>query len=73
MYFSDMATVASQVILHPYVSQSLKFGSFNVGRDKVLNLIVFGNGILIGALYPVALPHSSVFLSVSRLVSRLSG
>ncbi|KAG2061973.1 peroxisomal biogenesis factor [Suillus hirtellus] len=36
-----MATVASQVILHPYVSQSLKFGSFNVGRDKLYRTVQY--------------------------------
>ena len=30
-----MATVASQVILHPVVSQSLKILSTTIGRDKV--------------------------------------
>lgn len=30
-----MATVASQLILHPVVSQSLKILSTTVGRDKV--------------------------------------
>ena len=29
-----MATLASQVILHPLVSQALKFGSTTTGRDK---------------------------------------
>ena len=38
-----MATVASQVILHPVVSQGLKVLSTTVGRDKVrVPFIVFG-------------------------------
>ncbi|KAF9068104.1 peroxisomal biogenesis factor 11 [Rhodocollybia butyracea] len=34
-----MATIASQVILHPTVSQSLKFSSTTLGRDKVLEVL----------------------------------
>lgn len=30
-----MAAIASQVVLHPVVSQSLKMGHTTVGRDKV--------------------------------------
>jgi peroxin-11B len=30
-----MATIASQVVLHPFVSNGLKFGGTTVGRDKV--------------------------------------
>lgn len=30
-----MASVASQLVFHPAVSQSLKFGATTVGRDKV--------------------------------------
>lgn len=33
-----MATTASQIIFHPVVSQSLKFGGTTLGRDKVLSL-----------------------------------
>ncbi|KAG6820378.1 hypothetical protein H0H93_001349 [Arthromyces matolae] len=36
-----MATIASQVILHPVVSQSLKFGSTTVGRDKAYRAIQY--------------------------------
>jgi len=36
-----MATVASQVVLHPYVSQSLKYGSSNVGRDKLYRTVQY--------------------------------
>ncbi|KAG6842558.1 hypothetical protein C0991_000084 [Blastosporella zonata] len=36
-----MATVASQVILHPIVSQSLKFGSTTLGRDKAYRAIQY--------------------------------
>ncbi|OJA10839.1 hypothetical protein AZE42_00293 [Rhizopogon vesiculosus] len=36
-----MATVASQIVLHPYVSQSLKFGSSNLGRDKLYRTIQY--------------------------------
>ncbi|KAG1716540.1 hypothetical protein ID866_592 [Astraeus odoratus] len=34
LYYKEMSIVASQVILHPYVSQSLKYGGTNLGRDK---------------------------------------
>jgi len=30
-----MATIAAQVVLHPAVSQALKFGGTTLGRDKV--------------------------------------
>lgn len=33
-YQREMSIVASQVILHPYVSQALKYGGTNLGRDK---------------------------------------
>ncbi|GLB36272.1 putative peroxisomal biogenesis factor [Lyophyllum shimeji] len=36
-----MTTVASQVILHPVVSQSLKFGSTTVGRDKTYRAVQY--------------------------------
>ncbi|KAG6832453.1 hypothetical protein H0H92_001499 [Tricholoma furcatifolium] len=36
-----MATVASQIILHPLVSQSLKFGSTTLGRDKTYRAIQY--------------------------------
>jgi hypothetical protein len=32
-----MASIASQIILHPAVSESLKFGGTTLGRDKVSN------------------------------------
>ena len=35
----SMAGVASQIILHPTISQGLKFGGTTVGRDKVSHLI----------------------------------
>jgi len=34
-----MAGVASQIILHPTISQGLKFGGTTLGRDKVSNII----------------------------------
>ncbi|KAG5648095.1 hypothetical protein DXG03_007130 [Asterophora parasitica] len=36
-----MATAASQVILHPLVSQGLKFGSTTLGRDKTYRAIQY--------------------------------
>ncbi|RDB29380.1 Peroxisomal membrane protein PMP27 [Hypsizygus marmoreus] len=36
-----MATAASQVILHPVVSQSLKFGSTTLGRDKTYRAVQY--------------------------------
>ncbi|EDR15649.1 uncharacterized protein LACBIDRAFT_187325 [Laccaria bicolor S238N-H82] len=36
-----MASVASQLVFHPAVSQSLKFGATTVGRDKVYRAIQF--------------------------------
>ena len=33
-----MASVASQIVFHPTVSQCLKFGGTTLGRDKVSNL-----------------------------------
>ena len=33
-----MASVASQIVLHPTVSQCLKFGGTTLGRDKVNNV-----------------------------------
>lgn len=34
-----MAIIASQVVLHPVVSQSLKVGGTTLGRDKVNTLL----------------------------------
>ncbi|KAG6911868.1 hypothetical protein DXG01_000115 [Tephrocybe rancida] len=36
-----MASVASQIILHPLVSQSLKFGSTTLGRDKAYRAVQY--------------------------------
>ncbi|KAG6846027.1 hypothetical protein H0H87_011075 [Tephrocybe sp. NHM501043] len=36
-----MATAASQIILHPVVSQGLKFGSTTLGRDKTYRAIQY--------------------------------
>ncbi|KAF5377631.1 hypothetical protein D9615_005293 [Tricholomella constricta] len=36
-----MATAASQVILHPLVSQGLKFGSTTLGRDKTYRAVQY--------------------------------
>ncbi|KAF8898611.1 peroxisomal biogenesis factor 11 [Infundibulicybe gibba] len=36
-----MATIASQVILHPLVSQSLKFGGTTLGRDKAYRAVQY--------------------------------
>ncbi|EIW86597.1 peroxisomal biogenesis factor [Coniophora puteana RWD-64-598 SS2] len=36
-----MTTLASQVVLHPYVGQSLKYGGNNVGRDKLYRTIQY--------------------------------
>ena len=36
-----MATIASQVVLHPVVSQSLKVGGTTLGRDKVITSSLF--------------------------------
>ncbi|KAK7463711.1 Peroxisomal membrane protein PMP27 [Stygiomarasmius scandens] len=36
-----MATIASQVVLHPTVSQSLKYGSTTLGRDKAYRAIQY--------------------------------
>ncbi|KIK71160.1 hypothetical protein GYMLUDRAFT_33295 [Collybiopsis luxurians FD-317 M1] len=36
-----MATIASQVVLHPTVSQSLKFGGTTLGRDKTYRAIQY--------------------------------
>ncbi|KAF8559202.1 peroxisomal biogenesis factor 11, partial [Imleria badia] len=33
--------VASQLVLHPYVSQSLKYGATNLGRDKLYRTIQY--------------------------------
>jgi len=39
--YKDMSTVASQVILHPYVSQALRYGGTNLGRDKLYRTIQY--------------------------------
>ncbi|KIK96363.1 hypothetical protein PAXRUDRAFT_826031 [Paxillus rubicundulus Ve08.2h10] len=36
-----MSTVASQVILHPYVSQALRYGGTNLGRDKLYRTVQY--------------------------------
>ncbi|KAH7931124.1 peroxisomal biogenesis factor [Leucogyrophana mollusca] len=36
-----MSTLASQVVLHPYISQSLKYGGTNVGRDKLYRTVQY--------------------------------
>ncbi|KAH7909114.1 peroxisomal biogenesis factor 11 [Hygrophoropsis aurantiaca] len=36
-----MTTLASQVVLHPYVSQSLKYGGTNLGRDKLYRTVQY--------------------------------
>ncbi|KAI6133168.1 peroxisomal biogenesis factor 11 [Pisolithus croceorrhizus] len=36
-----MSIVASQVILHPYVSQALKYGGTNLGRDKLYRTVQY--------------------------------
>ncbi|KAF9474478.1 peroxisomal biogenesis factor 11 [Pholiota conissans] len=36
-----MASIASQIILHPAVSQSLKFGGTTVGRDKTYRAVQY--------------------------------
>ncbi|KAF9240896.1 peroxisomal biogenesis factor [Melanogaster broomeanus] len=36
-----MSTVASQVVLHPYVSQTLKYGGTNLGRDKLYRTVQY--------------------------------
>ena len=35
----DMSSLASQLVLHPYVSRSLKYGGTNLGRDKARPII----------------------------------
>ncbi|KAI6132722.1 peroxisomal biogenesis factor 11 [Pisolithus croceorrhizus] len=36
-----MSIVACQVILHPYVSQALKYGGTNLGRDKLYRTVQY--------------------------------
>jgi len=36
-----MSSLASQVVLHPYVSQSLKYGATNLGRDKLYRTVQY--------------------------------
>lgn len=36
-----MATIASQVVLHPFVSNSLKFGGTTLGRDKTYRAVQY--------------------------------
>ncbi|KAF9229429.1 peroxisomal biogenesis factor 11 [Gyrodon lividus] len=36
-----MSSVASQVVLHPYVSQALRYGGTNVGRDKLYRTVQY--------------------------------
>lgn len=36
---ASMSSLASQLVLHPYVSQSIKYGATNLGRDKVCPLL----------------------------------
>ncbi|KIJ68317.1 hypothetical protein HYDPIDRAFT_124671 [Hydnomerulius pinastri MD-312] len=36
-----MSTAASQVVLHPYVSQALKYGGTNLGRDKLYRTVQY--------------------------------
>lgn len=40
-YQREMSIVASQVILHPYVSQALKYGGTNLGRDKLYRTVQY--------------------------------
>ncbi|KAH7883706.1 peroxisomal biogenesis factor 11 [Phlebopus sp. FC_14] len=41
LFFHEMSTAASQVLLHPYVSQALKFGATNIGRDKLYRTVQY--------------------------------
>lgn len=41
LYHQEMSTAASQVILHPYVSQALKYGGTNLGRDKLYRTVQY--------------------------------
>jgi len=43
---SYMSSFASQLVLHPYVSQSLKYGATNLGRDKLYRTIQYLSRIL---------------------------
>jgi len=36
-----MSSLASQLVLHPYVSRSLKYGGTNLGRDKLYRTIQY--------------------------------
>ncbi|KAH0838409.1 peroxisomal biogenesis factor 11-domain-containing protein [Lanmaoa asiatica] len=36
-----MSSIASQLVLHPYVSQSIKYGGTNLGRDKLYRTIQY--------------------------------
>jgi len=42
-----MATVASQVVLHPLVSQTLKFGGTTAGRDKTYRAVQYLSRFLV--------------------------
>ena len=46
----SMSPLASQLVLHPYVTQSLKYGGTNLGRDKVCPIIYL--------LYRILFPSS---------------
>ena len=59
-----MSSLASQLVLHPYVSQSLKYGATNLGRDKVSP----SAPPLRTNRPPLALPHRAVPLPLPRLV-----
>ncbi|KAI9572850.1 peroxisomal biogenesis factor 11 [Boletus coccyginus] len=41
-----MSSLASQLVLHPYISQSLKYGGTNLGRDKLYRTIQYLSRIL---------------------------
>ena len=54
-----MSSLASQLVLHPYVSQSLKYGATNLGRDKVCLIIP----LLRCSLFALQLYRTVQFLS----------
>lgn len=73
-----MANVASQVILHPVVSQSVKVAATTVGRDKVSpasdNRLMSGQRKLMRHIfYLLALQGSTVLCEILSLVPWCEG
>ena len=55
-----MSGIASQVILHPTASQTLKLWSTTVGRDKVSKLLLVADTRLHHIMILADLPNSAI-------------